>query len=137
MNQLPEHLESIRQQLNFPLYQVGIAVRAEFRCEYCGKYLLESIEAYDSWQIDHIVPNRDNSPENLALTCKICNFAKRHSGRKELEQCKTRSERIKCAQQIISERISQKKINLAKVKEFAALLMKEKIEHDTASHRSL
>lgn len=50
------------------------------RCAYCG--LLVEIETLHSFQIDHIVASAilknkpDNSLENLALTCRICNNRK-------------------------------------------------------------
>ena len=50
-----------------------------FKCEYCGRDLLASIEDYDAWQLDHVVPTSKEGPdsfENLALCCKACNFMK-------------------------------------------------------------
>ena len=54
-----------------------LGVQADFCCEYCGRDLLASIEDYDSWQIDHIIPNKNDDRENLAVSCKTCNFIKR------------------------------------------------------------
>ena len=60
-----------------------VAVRAGFRCEYCGRDFLASVDDYESFQIDHVVPKskcpRDsvNELDNLALACKPCNFFKR------------------------------------------------------------
>jgi 5-methylcytosine-specific restriction endonuclease McrA len=52
--------------------------RANFRCEYCGKCLISSPDAYyyDS-QIDHIVPQAGDDECNLALACRACNYIKR------------------------------------------------------------
>jgi 5-methylcytosine-specific restriction endonuclease McrA len=104
-----------------------IAVRAQFSCEYCGKNLLESVDAYDSWQIDHIMPRNDNSDnedlENLALSCKTCNFAKCHSTTEALLNSSTRQKKIEEARRIIWERRAQKELTLMKVKEFAHLLL--------------
>ena len=91
---LPNDIEEIRKELQFPLDQIEMAVRADFKCEYCGKDLLESADAYDSWQKDHLIPNGDNSSDNMVLSCKTCNFAKRHSGKEELEKCPDRKSRI-------------------------------------------
>jgi hypothetical protein len=54
--------------------------RAKFNCEYCDKKLTQAAaEYYYDSHIDHIVPNGTEGPEqqNLALTCKACNFIKR------------------------------------------------------------
>ncbi len=123
MNQLPPTLERLRKELQFPEDQIEIAIRANFCCEYCGKYLLESVDIYDSWQLDHIVPNGNDASENIALACKTCNFAKRNSGEGELEKCNTRSEKIELAKNIILERRSRKEANLNKVRSFAKQLI--------------
>ena len=53
--------------------QVNVRQRAEFLCEYC--------HTSEHWQyvrftIDHILPNDDDSLENLALACFHCNRRK-------------------------------------------------------------
>ncbi len=47
--------------------------RARFLCEYC--YTNERWQ-YVRFTIDHIIPNDDDSPENLALACFHCNRRK-------------------------------------------------------------
>ena len=122
-----EEIEELRSKLNFPVQQMHIAVRAQFRCEYCGKNLLESVDAYDSWQIDHIIPRNDDPEnediENKALTCKTCNFAKRHSATEALLNCTSRQERIDEARKIVWDRRAQKEVTLMKVRELAHLLL--------------
>ena len=62
---------------------VLLGIRAQFRCEYCGRYLLRSVDDYDTWQIDHIIPKAKCGKDvkdhcnNLAIACKTCNFLKR------------------------------------------------------------
>jgi 5-methylcytosine-specific restriction endonuclease McrA len=59
-----------------------IGLRARFHCEYCDRDLLASVDDYDAWQVDHIVPasrSGINHISNYALACKTCNFLKRHS----------------------------------------------------------
>ena len=60
---------------------VDIGIRADFRCEYCNRDLIASVNDYDSWQVDHILPRVDDRDGlwNLALSCKTCNYLKRHS----------------------------------------------------------
>ena len=52
-------------------------VRAKFKCEYCDRDLLASVEDYKEWQEDHIVPLSDggkDEEENIAIACRTCNF---------------------------------------------------------------
>ena len=64
-------------ELHWPKDIVEMGIRAKFCCEYCGKDLLTDVDTYDSWQKDHIIPNGINDPDNLAVSCKTCNFIKR------------------------------------------------------------
>lgn len=52
-------------------------VRANFRCEYCDRDLLASVNDYKEWQEDHIVPvssGGKDEDENVAIACRTCNF---------------------------------------------------------------
>jgi len=48
--------------------------KAGFKCEYCGRDLLASVNDYKDWQEDHIVPKSkgkpDDSVNNLAVSCR-------------------------------------------------------------------
>ena len=53
-----------------------VGERAGYKCEYCDKNLLASVDDYISWQHDHIIPqcaDGEDTLENLALSCSICN----------------------------------------------------------------
>lgn len=126
MKKHPDDLEILRRDLKFPLNQIEIAIRANFKCEYCDKDLLESVDSYDSWQIDHIVPDGNDDLENLALACKTCNFMKRHSGKNILENLKTRSEKVAFSRKLVTERRKKKEETLKKVRVFAQELIKNK-----------
>jgi hypothetical protein len=73
--------EELIQQLskyNFDKTNVELAIRADFKCEYCDKDLLANMDAYKLWQVDHIIPQflgLDNREDfnNKALTCVQCN----------------------------------------------------------------
>lgn len=57
--------------------QAHLGIQAGFRCEYCGRDLVESVNSYYSWQRDHIVPlSKGGSSRfsNRALACRTCNF---------------------------------------------------------------
>jgi hypothetical protein len=56
------------------------AIRCNFKCEYCGRFLLASIEDYDTWQWDHLKPiakRGEDTEANGVIACKLCNFMKR------------------------------------------------------------
>ena len=72
---LPQRLAAA---MGWPGWAIDIAVRANFRCEYCDRDLLASVDAYKEWQHDHIVSQRvkeDNGPNNMALSCRTCNVS--------------------------------------------------------------
>ena len=49
--------------------------RARYKCEYCDKDMLASVDNYLSWQLDHIIPKSaggDHTLENMALSCREC-----------------------------------------------------------------
>ena len=72
--------EKIITALNWVPVNSQVAVASGFRCEYCGLDMLQSLEAYFSWQIDQIQPAGGYTPENCALACRTCNHLK-HSRR--------------------------------------------------------
>ena len=49
---------------------------AGFYCEYCSLDILQTLEAYYSWQIDQIMPAGGYTLENCALACRTCNHLK-------------------------------------------------------------
>ena len=58
-----------------------VCERAGYRCEYCGKDMLASLDDYDSMQADHIIPRNQeaqgcDTAENIALSCPLCNMLK-------------------------------------------------------------
>ncbi|REG82154.1 HNH endonuclease [Marinomonas pollencensis] len=55
---------------------VILGIRAGFKCEYCDKDLLATVDNYKEWQKDHIIPlskGGENINENIAISCKTCN----------------------------------------------------------------
>lgn len=60
---------------------IALGLNAKFKCEYCGTYLLENVEAFKNWTTDHIVPKCKEGPEerhNWALAWRTCNLFKRN-----------------------------------------------------------
>ncbi|MDP7159105.1 MAG: HNH endonuclease signature motif containing protein [Candidatus Pacebacteria bacterium] len=60
-------------------FNAEIGISANFKCEYCGKDLLASVENYREWQKDHIIPlskggsGKKDNKDNIALACRTCN----------------------------------------------------------------
>jgi 5-methylcytosine-specific restriction endonuclease McrA len=85
--------------------QAEVAVRAKFKCEYCGLDFLKSPEHYRQWVWDHVVPRHRGGGEdsdNKAAACRICNLLKgvfdpTNAGKNMM----SRSEKIKAAQEYI------------------------------------
>ena len=58
---------------------IECGIRAGFRCEYCGRDLLASLNDYKSWQQDHLVPESlggANTFDNMVVACHPCNAYK-------------------------------------------------------------
>ena len=76
-----DHDAVAQRLITLPLWgPMGIecGIRAGFRCEYCGRDLLASLNEYKSWAQDHIVPQKYGGAhtfENMAVSCHPCNSA--------------------------------------------------------------
>ena len=84
---MPEPSDALRTALKPRRYRfwpgtLDVAFRANFRCEYCDKDLLASVDVYQGdWQRDHVVPRALGGADeihNWALVCRLCNQLKSH-----------------------------------------------------------
>lgn len=111
--ELTEKLEALGSGWSPETAKLGI--RAKFRCEYCDRYLLRSIEDYDTWQVEHIIPVSKGGSEkdfdNMAIACKTCNFMKRS----DVPEGDTRAERLRSARHLIYEKRKRKQEELDEV----------------------
>jgi hypothetical protein len=86
-----------------------LGIRANFKCEYCDKDLLSSVESYKAWEKDHIIPKEqggDDSDENLAISCNTCQFKikGRWNPKEVCENGATRDELIKAVRIYIAKK---------------------------------
>ncbi len=59
--------------------EVKLGIEFDFKCAYCNKDLLGSVDNYKEWQTEHIIPRSKGGADdesNFALTCRTCNFIK-------------------------------------------------------------
>ena len=59
--------------------QAQLAVEFNFKCAYCDKDLISTVDSHREWQTDHIVPSSakgKDSLDNYALSCRTCNTMK-------------------------------------------------------------
>jgi 5-methylcytosine-specific restriction endonuclease McrA len=71
-------LDHLAMEVNWRPWELEVFRRADGHCEYCGKDLFASSDAfYFEREFDHIVPTGGDGPENRALACRPCNFIKR------------------------------------------------------------
>ena len=71
----------MKKEFGFSDVSFEVAKRANFKCEYCGLNILESVYTYELFQIDHIMPvshGGSDTIDNYALACKLCNRIKRN-----------------------------------------------------------
>lgn len=108
------------------------AVRATFKCEYCGLDLLKDAQHYKLWQLDHIVPKKlmvqdgrdPDELDKLAIACKPCNFdfKWRFDPRTTGGANADRKAWINAAKEEIQRRKEACDAELARVREIAALV---------------
>ena len=109
--------EAIAKNFKWGEINRGSAIRAKFCCEYCGRRLLRSLDDYYSWQIDHVIPNRDDSLEYCALACQTCNHLKHDY----VPSGATREERVADARREVTKRRAAKRAELDKLRELLGL----------------
>lgn len=118
-------IEFLFEQLkkyNWDETNVKIALRAKCKCEYCGKNMLESIDTYKLWQIDHIIPRHSGSEnfesfDNKALSCTQCNkdFKNKWYPQSQFNEKKDRSEYIDEIKVYVNNKRSKKQKELDEI----------------------
>ena len=124
--------DEAKQQLlanGFSAEQILYAERAGFKCEYCDRDLLASVDDYDAWQLDHIYPvSKEGSDDslNMAVACKTCNSMKRAACPPNRKPPSTEDERarlIEWGRDLIAEKRTQKQLKVAKIRCLARALL--------------
>ena len=93
-----------------------VCERAGYRCEYCGKDMLVSVDDYRSMQNDHIIPQRANGKDhidNYALSCSVCNgprFKGQYNPAEDVGEDVERAEKIQAVRRhLIKKRVENYK----------------------------
>jgi 5-methylcytosine-specific restriction endonuclease McrA len=118
--------EELIQELakfNWDRTNVELAIRANFKCEYCKKDLLENMDNYKLWQVDHIIPKSSGYVDcenfnNKALTCTQCNkdLKGKWNPAIEIGEGKKREEYISLVKMYISEKRNDKNLEVAEIR---------------------
>lgn len=108
---------------NWDETNINLAIRAKGKCEYCEKNMLESIDNYKLWQVDHIKPRSSNCInfedfDNKALSCTQCNkdFKGKWNPTSVIGEDKERTEYIKEISKYIKEKREKKQKELDEIK---------------------
>jgi len=123
--------EEVRQKLmnthHFSEEQIDWGIRAGFKCEYCGRDLLASVDDFDSWHTDHIYPqSKQTEPVqevkdglNIAIACKTCNFMKRAEvfGKQPPTSEEERSQMVQLVRQRIAKKRADKQMAVAEIRQ--------------------
>ncbi len=100
---------------------VDLGKRQDFRCHYCHRDFLASIEDYDMWQTDHLIPRSKqglDAIENKLFACKLCNFVKRNfDPRSKASENATFEELAKIASEHVTKGRGEKQARLEKIKD--------------------
>lgn len=98
-----------------------VGERAGYKCEYCDKDMLASLDDYISWQHDHIIPRNaggEDTLENLALSCQPCNQTKATWNPEDVAgRDASREELIQAVRQYMREILSDWTKNLLRFRE--------------------
>ena len=51
-------IDQLRREGLAGVWTAEVCERAGYKCEYCDKDILASVDNYLSWELDHIIPDR-------------------------------------------------------------------------------
>ena len=82
-----------RQGVNIKFHKRMVVYNRDgWRCQYCGRDLLESIETLQLATVDHVYPRHDGgeikSVDNMVTACLSCNFLKAGALTKSLSEAR-------------------------------------------------
>ena len=105
------------EHVGFGGWHVMHGLSQGFRCAYCDRDFLASLNEYDSLQLDHITPQSckgESTKENTVACCWTCNHLKGSYPPKGI----TREERIVDSRHYVEARRSTREAELAKIRLF-------------------
>jgi 5-methylcytosine-specific restriction endonuclease McrA len=115
-------------QFKWAKEQIDFGLRDNFRCRYCGQDMLDSVNSFRGWTLDHIVPkskldeNVREDPENIALACWTCNIIKRQWDPRTKTPSRIREDLIRAVQDFVTERRAHLEEDLRKQRELVVQL---------------
>jgi hypothetical protein len=108
---------------------LDLAIKTGFRCAYCGLDFMSSIDAYYSFEVEHIVPlckRGSEDLENKAAVCSTCNFLKRGwDPRSEAGDSAGREQLLETAKRYVLSRRREKEEKLSRERALADSIRKK------------
>ncbi|QXP71268.1 HNH endonuclease [Polaribacter sp. R2A056_3_33] len=124
---MEEKKSKLRKQLlklGWDHTNIDLGLRANCKCEYCDKYLFESVDNYKLWQVDHIIPKISGYKDvenfdNKAISCVQCNtaFKGKWNPADQIGYNKIRENYIEVIRKYIKEKRTKKEAELSEIKE--------------------
>jgi len=101
---------------------VRIGARSRFKCAYCDRDMLASVDDYKAWQEDHIVPTSKggaDTEDNKVLSCRTCNvnIKGRWDPRDVCGANSSREERIKVVREYVEEKRTEQLREVSQVRD--------------------
>jgi len=96
--------------LNTTMDYREIYARDRYRCIYCGRDMLKSLDDWLSLEIDHIIPSsksEDNSLDNMVTSCNVCNKYKSSYFHEDLLKLSREKQIEKIREHVLKKRLEQ------------------------------
>ena len=124
---MSEHIEALTNNYGWSLRTLNLAIETKFCCSYCDKFLLESVDTYYDFNVDHIVPASKGGTDdvsNLTIACRTCNYLKRSSNPAErLSPAAIKNELIAEARKQVQEARTEKSSKIKNEKNAALAIL--------------
>ena len=122
-----ELVEQLVSQFRWSREQIELGLRDRFKCRYCDKDLLASVDKFKEWTLDHIVPKSKlkegaEDPQNIAVACWVCNVIKRQWDPRTTMPLGNREDLIEVVRKFLDEKRAHLEEDLSKQRELVTRL---------------
>ncbi len=114
-------------------------VRDNYRCVYCGKDMLSSLDDWLSLEVDHLVPKTGggtDAEDNLVTSCKVCNKLKSSYFRKKPPMPQDKDQQIEIMREyVLKKRMVEQLRWLKALQQFDYFKRDGKLTEDSKMYR--